>query len=109
MSALYDRLRGTASTLIERFGQAMTLTRTLANGTLLTLVTRGVVVGTVKHQHADSGISIGDDRLLLDADVIPKPADRIAYNGQSRVLVDPVISTNPGGTLLVFECYARTG
>ena len=109
MSALYDRLQGTADRLIDRFGQTMTLTRTQPNGVVVSMVTRGVVVGTVKHQHADSGVSIGDDRILLDHNVIPKPADRIAYNGSSRVLVDPVIATNPGGTLLAFECYARAG
>lgn len=109
MSTFYGRLQGTADRLVAKFGQSITLTRTATDGTTTAYTTKGVVVGTITHTLGDSGIAIGDDRILLDHSVTPIPGDRIAYSGQSRVIVDPVVQTNPGGTNLMFECYARAG
>lgn len=109
MSAFYGRLQGTADRLLAKFGQAITITRTATDGATTAYTTTGAVVGTVKHTLGDSGIAIGDDRILLDHTVTPQPGDRITYNGQSRVIVDPVVNTNPGGTHILFECYARAG
>jgi hypothetical protein len=105
----YTRMSALAIRLIERFGQPVTLKRTAMNGDVTLLATRGVMTDTVKHTLGDSGIAIGDDRLVLDPGVAPKPGDRIAYNGQSRVVVDPVVPINPAGTVILFECYARAG
>ena len=105
----YPRMAVTAGRLLERFGQVMTFTRTASDGSVSTFTAVAVVASTVKHALADSGIQIGDDKLLVDAQGSPEPGDRVAYNGASRVIVDPVISLNPGGTRVLVECYARAG
>lgn len=105
----YPRMAATARRLIDRFGQVMSITRTASDRTVTSLSAVGVVTDTVKHTLGDSGIAIGDDQILLDATTKPQPGDRITYNGQSRVIVDPVTELNPGGVALLFECYARAG
>lgn len=105
----YGATQATAHRLLARFGQDITLSRTSRAGAVTVFATRGVVVGAVKHVLGDSGIGIGDDRLLLDHAIAPQPGDRITYNGASRVVVDPVVPLNPAGTVLLYECYARGG
>ncbi len=106
----YSRIRATADKLIARFGQAATLSSTdPATGAVTTRVAKAVNMGPVKHTLGDSGVSIGDDRLLLDHAAAPKPGDRVAYGAESRVIVDPVSPIQPGDTVLGFEIYARAG
>lgn len=109
MAFNYPRTAATADRLIDRFGGDIIITRTGAAGAVTAMPTRGVVVNTVTHVLGDSGISIGDDEIMLDRSVLPEPGDRISYNGQSRVVVDPVVPENPAGTLLYVTCYARAG
>lgn len=105
----YPRIAATAGRLLERFGQVMTFSRTSPAGVVSEFTALAVVASTVKHTLGDSGIAIGDDKLLVDAVAAPEPGDRVTYNGHSRVIVDPVISLNPGGTRVLVECYARAG
>lgn len=105
----YARMAATAARLLDRFGQVMTFSRTAPDGTVSTFTAVAVVASTVKHTLGDSGIQIGDDKLLVDAAVLPQQGDRVAYNGGSRVVVDPVTPLNPGGTRVLVECYARIG
>lgn len=106
----YARTAATAGRLLGRFGQDATFTRTdPADGSVSTSTARVVVASTVKHTLGDSGIAVGDDKLLVEAAAAPEPGDRVVYNGESRVIVDPVVAINPGGTRVLVECYARRG
>lgn len=105
----YSRISATADRLIARFGQAATLTHTDTLGVVSSRPVQCVNLGTVKHALADSNISIGDDRLLLDRSAAPQPGDRIAYDDESRVIVDPVAPIRPGPVVIAYECFARLG
>ncbi len=105
----YARIAASAGRLLERFGQVMTFSRTAPDGAVSTFTAVAVVAATVKHALGDSGIAVGDDKLLVDATVKPEAGDRVAYNGGSRVIVDPVVTLNPAGTRVLVECYARAG
>lgn len=105
----YTKTAATAKRLLGRFGQLATFRRTDPDGATSSFTALAVVASTVKHTLADSGIAIGDDRLLVEAAATPQPGDRVEYSGQSRVIVDPVIAVSPGGTRVLVECYARAG
>lgn len=105
----HARIAATATRLLARFGQRVTLTRTAPSGAVSAIPATAVVADTVKHTLGDAGIAVGDDKLYVAPDVLPEPGDRIAYNGGTRVIVDPVVQINPAGTRLLVECYARAG
>lgn len=105
----YASTADTALRMLGRFGQQMAFTRTAADRTVTRFTALGVVADTVKHTLGDSGIAVGDDKLLIDAGAKPQPGDRVAYNGQSRMIVDPVVPINPAGTPVLVQCYARAG
>lgn len=105
----YARMAARAAKLIERFGERVKLTRTSAAGATTTIYAQGVKASTITHTLGDSGISIGDDKILLEAGAQPQPGDRIEYGDESRVIVDPVIVLSPAGVRVLVECYARIG
>jgi len=98
-----------AAKLIERFGDRVKLTSTAAGGSVTTSYAQGVKVATITHTLGDSGVAIGDDKILLEAGATPQPGDRIEYGGESRVIVDPVIVLKPASVRVLVECYARAG
>lgn len=105
----YQRTAVAAKRLIDRFGQVMRFSRTSPAGAITRYEARGLVASTVKSTIGESGIAVGDDKLLIEADAVPKPGDRVVYNDQSRVIKEPVITINPGGTRVLVECYAEVG
>jgi len=106
----YARAAARTARLIERFGLLATLTRTHpATGTVTTTTARALKAATITRTLADSGIAIGDDKLLVEAGASVQPGDRIVYGDEDRVIVDPVIVINPGSTRVLLECYARAG
>ena len=106
----YTRVAARTARLIERFGLMATFTRTNpATGVVTTTQARTLKAGTISRTLADSGIAIGDDKLLVEADASVQPGDRVVYGSEDRVIVDPVITYSPGGTRVLLECYARAG
>ncbi len=109
MSAFdYSRLALTAQYLIARFGVAVTLATTTALNTTATRAARAVFVDRVRHLLGDSGVEIGDWRVLFDADAAPLLTDRLTRGSESYVLVQ-VEPIQPAGTVLAWQAWARAG
>lgn len=108
-AAIYRRLAKRVPILIEKYGQTITLSTTDLTGAYTTRHGKALEDGIVDHALGDSGINIGDKKLLLDAGSNPVPGDRITMSDGSFVIVDPVKPIKPATTVLAFQCYARTG
>ncbi|MBA8886158.1 hypothetical protein FHW12_000349 [Dokdonella fugitiva] len=111
MTAFYDRAAATALRMLTKYGKGVRVTSTNMAGAVTAREGKAVLVSVVKHDLGNSGISIGDHKLLVEASLAPKPGDRILdlADGASRVIVDPVNPIKPADTLIAFECYARLG
>lgn len=103
----YTRMRMTADRLIERFGKLVPFTRTTGPGAYVKRDVRCLEVGRVKSAMGDSGVQVGDVRLLVESTGDPQQGDRIDLQGESMALIDPVTPIRPGAEVLAFECYAR--
>lgn len=108
MSYDYDRLASTADRLLAKFGRDVTVSTTAASG-VTTRTAKAVTIGVVKHDLGDSGVSIGDHRLLIEASANPLPGDRITDAQGTRIVVDPVNPIRPAETTIAHECYTRLG
>lgn len=110
-AAFVTRLTATAQRLIEKYGMAATLITTASNGTTTSRVAYAVDLGIVKHVLGDSGVNIGDHRLIIEvAGAAPQALDRIQTpDGADRVLVDPIAPIAPSGVPIAYECYSREG
>jgi len=118
MAFNYAGLEQTADTLVDKFGAAMTLTRTTegagadpfdpvrtetdyaVNGVRLNFSDREIDGTAVQHQ---------DYKILLaakDLTVVPEPDDVIA-DGSSEVTVVGVRRIHPGDTDLAYMCHVR--
>lgn len=106
--SLYARLTATADRLLGAYGVSGTLTHTTPLGATETSTVSVVAVDTVRHLLGDSGVDIGDERLIVNADAAPVKGDRIDYADQSRVVVQ-VEAICPAGTVLAWYVWARRG
>lgn len=125
MSAFYDRMAATALRLIERFGQAATLSEVTAgeydpvtgiDSEPVTLTQPGQVI-LLDYTMQEAGIinaagslvQQGDKKIMLAAKGLewpPAMTTTILADGQTWTIVN-VKSTNPAGTPLVYELHGR--
>lgn len=106
--SLYERLAATADRMLGAYGVSATLSHTTPLGAVATSTVSVVTVDTVRHVLGDSGVDIGDERLIVNADAAPVKGDRIDYADQSRVVVQ-VEPIRPAGTVLAWWVWARRG
>jgi hypothetical protein len=125
MSAFYDRMAATAWRLIERFGQAATLSEVTAgeydpvtgiDSEPVTLTQPGQVIlldYTVQEagiiNAAGSLVQQGDKKIMLAAKGLawpPTMTTTIFVDGLTWTIVN-IKSTNPAGTPLVYELHGR--
>ena len=125
MSAFYDRMAATALRLIERFGQAATLSEVSAgeydpvtgiDSEPVTLTQPGQVIlldfteqeaGIINA--AGSLVQQGDKKIMLAAKGLawpPTMTNTILVDGLTWTIVN-IKSTNPAGTPLVYELHGR--
>lgn len=104
MSAFYDEMATTAEEMISEFGTNAVATHTSATNVVTTLAGKVARIGIQKK--AFEGVSEGDERLICNASFVPTKGDRLAYDGQDRVVswYEPI---SPGG--VVCAGYIWTG
>lgn len=112
----YSGIKATAEGLIERFGQAGTLTQTANSGTAYdptrvdTDHTVNVALLNFKTSEIDGTvIQQGDKKAYLSTDdltVVPVPGDKLNANSEDHrvMMVEPI---NPGGTVVVYKLQVR--
>lgn len=90
---------------------SMTLTKTARDGTTTTTTVLGFRKRVVDSQssdiRADTGVSLGDSEIILEADAEPAPGDLLDVFGTTHVIRSPVIPINPLGTLFAWAVMAR--
>lgn len=128
MSAFYDRMAATALRLIERFGQTAMLSDTpepgpddydpvTGTGPVVVPVTQPGQVILLDYTEQEAGIinaagslvQQGDKKILLAAKGLawpPTMTNTILVDGLTWTIVN-IKSTNPAGTLLVYELHGR--
>ena len=111
MSAFYDRAAATALRMLSKYGKRVRVATTNMAGAVSAREGMAVMVGVVKHDLGDSGVSIGDHKLIVEAALAPIPGDRITdlVGSGARVIIDPVNPIKPADTVVGYECYARLG
>lgn len=115
---VYDRAAATAVRLIDRYGRAVTL-RSIAPGTYNTAtgvatttptnVSRNGALlpfGTGQTTERGNLILAGDQRLLLEPGIVPKPEDRIVVGSDIYEIVS-FVELNPAGTSVYFDLHLR--
>ena len=117
MSAFYDNMAATASRLIGKYGQAISIKRTTGGtidpvtgittaGTASTLATTGIL-----QRYPDSLIDgtriLTSDRLaILAPEVEPNLTDKLTFGSKDWAIVSIQFS-NPAGTNLVYFVQVR--
>ena len=114
----YDPIKDRAASLIERFGQTITIRRYVATppthgwerGTTTNSDSTAKAVVTAYSERLINGESIrAGDRLILlspEAPVVPTQNDRLIIAGVEFAIV-AVESLSPGGTTLYYKIQAR--
>lgn len=119
MSFNYDRIAKIAQKQIERFGQAVTITRrvqgsyntttSVAPVTETTQTTKGVT-DVYKFKEVDGSlIQVGDIKVILSAQNITAPTvnDKITLLDGTVWVVKTVDPISPGGVPIVYTCQLR--
>ena len=117
MSAFYDTMAATASRLIGKYGQAISIKRTTGGtidpvtgiataGTSSTLATNGIL-----QRYPDSLIDgtriLTSDRLaILAPEVEPILTDKLTFGGKDWAIIS-IQTANPAGTPLVYFVQVR--
>lgn len=104
----YSRSAATALSLIERFGADVTVITTTGADATTTRTAKAVFVDRVRHLLGDSGVEIGDWRVLFPASSAPLLTDRITRGAESFVLVQ-IEPIQPGDTVVAYQAWARAG
>lgn len=122
----YTKLAAVAETQLEKFGQAVTLSRPSgveatydpATGTSTpaspaTYSGRGAIFGYRRRDIDGTLVQVGDQRLLLsphqtDGTAMPEPqtTDRVVI-GSTTYTVQNVSKTAPGGTVVMYTLQLR--
>jgi hypothetical protein len=106
MTGFYDRAALTAARLLTKYGRSWMFTTTEDDGSITSRSAVAAFIETVRHQLADSGVSIGDKKFIAAVDAAPRNGDRMTKDDQSFVVVwsDPI-----GDTPAAFYIWARSG
>lgn len=114
MSFDYSDIAAAALEVIEEFGQACTLSRTVVNGTAPTTQT-GVAVedelqeGDRRQLGGPAGVApIGSHKYLLGPSVTPRMGERITV-GSDTSIIRVVDAIKPGDTVLAWSVLAVAG
>jgi len=115
--AFYDDMAAVANTLIDEFGQTITLQRktdgTFDNvtgveaGGSTSLITQKGIVSQYKSDLIDGQrIQSGDRMLILDNTQTPVLTDKVLVGAEYWSIID-IVAKNPAGTPLVYFVQAR--
>jgi hypothetical protein len=106
MTGFYTRAEDTARRLLTKFGRPWLFTTTENDGSITSRSAVAAFIETVKHQLADSGVSIGDKKFIVAVDAAPRNGDRMTHDDQSFVVVwsDPI-----GDTPCAYYVWGRSG
>lgn len=106
MSFNYAATAATATRLLARFGTTYTLTRTDGDGDESDLPAVAVIERQERHLLGESGVEIGDWRMIFAAGERPEIDDSLEIESaqHSIVRVEPI---QPGGVPVAFYAWAR--
>lgn len=114
----YTKIKATARKLLANFGQSMTLTQVshgaydettgTATDTSVTTTDKGVILPYADGVSSipDSMIQKGDQQVLIQLSVVPKPADTISANGAVYYVIN-VKALEPAGVNILYELQVR--
>jgi len=119
MSAFYNNLNATASSLLNRFGQSVTFSRSVVGTYDPATGSASTTVSTFTADAAgfDYDNSEVDDRSILSSDLklliaatgyVPKINDLLTWNGVNYTVV-MVAPLQPSSVAVIYECQIRRG
>lgn len=118
MSFNYAKSKATARKLLAKFGQSMTLTQIVhgtydettgtATDTTLDTTDTGVILpySDGVSSMPDSLVLRGDQQILIQMAVVPKPTDKISANGTVYTIIN-VSALEPAGTNVLYTLQVR--
>lgn len=113
----YAKMADTAARLLDRFGSAITINRTIGEsihpvtgvvtpGSVTTFTPNGVLTKFPDELIDGTRILRSDRKLILDDTVAPLVTDKPVIQGEEWS-VQEVMTVEPAGTPIVYECIVR--
>ncbi len=112
----YIKATATASRLIKRFGQSITLRQQAGSGTawapVLTDTDHVAIAAVTEYSNRDMDgtlIKMGDRRVYLSTEgltVVPTTQDKLVVGGEVMTIVN-IRPLNPAGVTVMYEVQAR--
>lgn len=114
--SFYANLAATARRLLDQFGTTATLTRTTmgeynpatgaASQTTTTYICKAARFDYAQRDIDGTNIRVGDQRIYMDATVMPQTGDTIALGDRTYVVVT-ARSIDPALTAVLYDVQAR--
>ena len=125
--SVYDRPKASATRMLKKYGQTVTLTNKSAGAydpatgaasvTTATQTTEGAVfewgLATIRYGQGyidQTLINVGDKQLFLSATELTTPpalGDTVTIGSKVYTLVPPLKPLSPAGTVVLYECNIR--
>ncbi|MCZ2112271.1 MAG: hypothetical protein LC131_00255 [Anaerolineae bacterium] len=105
---MYGEIDQITIDVLKEFGTIFYASRTGSTGTVENLNFTGIQVDQVVEEMPNSGIQIGDWRMLLVSTIEPKKGDRIALNGGVHTIMKTQ-EIAPAKVVIGYWAWARIG
>lgn len=111
----YSGLKGTAETLIAKFGQTMYLMRSTATGSYNPTISTtsyaatGVLTEYAIRERDGTLIRVNDKKAIISTEslaIVPNNEDKLKVGGVTHEIID-VSPLSPGGTTLIYKMQVR--
>ena len=105
---MYEEIDQITIDILNRFGAKYSVARTSNTGAVTNLTLTGVQVEKVFEELPGSDIEIGDWKMLMTSEVLPKKGDLIALN-DGRYTVMRVDEVAPAKVVVAYWIWVRRG
>lgn len=106
--SLYAELAAVAQELLAEFGAACTMTVTAPGGGTTVTTATAVRESLVRHAEPNSGVDIGDWKVLVTSSLSPVYGARFTFAGETQIIVhhEPIA---PAGEVVAHYVWTRKG